>query len=191
MPLYLAQDARADAFLQEVPLALILGMLLDQQIPMERAFRGPFELSQRLQVPFDAAAIADLDPVQLDAAFAAKPAIHRFPSSMAKRTADMCRAIAQDYQNSAQNVWLEATDGADLARRLGNLPGFGPDKTKIFIALLGKQLGLAIDGWREASDPFGREGTAYSVADIVDETSLMLVRQHKAEMKAMHKKAAR
>ena len=184
MPFVLAQDPDSDDLLGSSPLALLIGMLLDQQIPMEKAFRGPKSLQDRLGATLDAAAVATMDPVELEAAFSAKPAIHRFPAAMAKRTAELCRIVAEQYGNRAERIWTEAADGDDLFRRLAALPGFGPDKSRIFLALLGKQGGLRIKGWREASRPFGEPGTAMSVADIVDDESLTAVRAFKKEMKA-------
>ncbi|MDA8103199.1 MAG: hypothetical protein M0Z34_09560 [Nitrospiraceae bacterium] len=184
MPFVLAQDPDADELLGSSPLALLIGMLLDQQIPMEKAFRGPKALQERLGGSLDAATIASMDPLELEAAFSAKPAIHRFPAAMAKRTADLCRTVAEQYGNRAERIWTEAANGEDLFGRLAALPGFGPDKSRIFLALLGKQGGLQLRGWREASHPFGEPGTAMSVADIIDDETLAAVRAFKKEMKA-------
>ena len=190
MGFVLAQDAPADAVLDSSTLALLIAMVLDQQIPMERAFRGPYVLRERLGKDLDASEISTMDPELLEAAFTAKPAIHRFPSAMAKRVAATCSVVATNYDGDAARIWEDATDGAHLFARINALPGFGPDKTRIFIALLGKQIGLTVHGWREVAHPFGEPGTFMSVADIVDSNSLDSVRAFKAEMKRRHKENA-
>ncbi len=190
MAFVLAQDDMADELLTQSPLALLIGMVLDQQIPMEKAFRGPYLLSQRLKGTLDAGQIASMDPIELEAAFTAKPAIHRFPSAMSKRVMAICRVVSESYGGQAQRIWSEARDGLDLFERINSLPGFGPDKTRIFIALLGKQVGLPQQDWREVSTPFGNEGTHMSVADIVNLETLAAVRDFKQEMKRRHKQTA-
>lgn len=190
MAFVLAQDQDADNLLTKSPLALLIGMVLDQQIPMEKAFRGPQLLLERLpgsNEGLDASQIASMDPAKIEEIFAIKPAIHRFPSAMAKRVLATCEVVARQYGGDASKIWREAKDGADLFTRINALPGFGPDKTRIFIALLGKQVGLSQHGWREVSQPFGDEGTHMSVADITDTASLSAVREFKQEMKRLHK----
>ncbi|WP_026208826.1 HhH-GPD-type base excision DNA repair protein [Catelliglobosispora koreensis] len=188
--LWIAQEKPADDMLAKDPLALMIGMLLDQQIPLEKAFKGPYVLATRLGVKkLDAATIADHDAQTFSELFATVPAIHRFPGSMAERTQKLCRAIADDYDGDAAKVWTEAKDGKDLFQRLSKLPGFGKQKAQIFIALLGKQFGLALDGWREAAGDYGTDGSLRSVADIVDANSLAKVREFKKQMKAEAKAA--
>jgi uncharacterized HhH-GPD family protein len=185
---WLAQDKAADELLGRDPLALLVGMLLDQQIPLEKAFKGPYVLAERLGVTsLDARRIADHDPEALAALFATPPAIHRFPGSMAGRKQQLCRMIAEEYDGDASRVWTEAKSGADLVKRIGKLPGFGAQKAKIFTALLGKQFGVRPDGWREATGEFGADGSHRSVADITDADSLNQVREYKKQMKAAAK----
>src|SRR5439155_15392839 len=149
--LCLAQDPEADRLLSESPLALLIGMVLDQQIPLEWAFTGPLTLTRRIGRDLDAADLANRDPDELAKMFATPPALHRFPGSMAGRVQEMCRLIADDYDNDAANVWRDVDDGKQLLRRIEALPGFGKQKAKIFLALLGKQLGVRPKGWREAA----------------------------------------
>lgn len=190
MDLWLAQDPASDALLAEDPLALLTGMLLDQQIPLEKAFKGPRVLADRLGVDrLDAESIAAHDPEDFARLFSEVPAIHRFPGSMAERTQRLARAIAAEYDGDAAKVWTGAADGADLLKRLGALPGFGEQKARIFVALLGKQFGVRPDGWREAAGVYGEEGSRRSVADITDAASLGEVREHKKRMKAEAKAA--
>jgi uncharacterized HhH-GPD family protein len=185
--LYLSGDPDADALLSRDPLALVIGMLLDQQIPLEKAFRGPADLQARLGRPLDAGVIAAMDPEDLIEIFRLKPAIHRFPASMAGRVHELCRVVATDYAGKATRVWKEAADGPDVLARVGALPGFGDMKARIFVALLGKQLGLKARGWEAASAPFSEPGAHRSLADIVDAASLQQVRQFKQAMKAAQK----
>jgi uncharacterized HhH-GPD family protein len=180
MGLQLSQQPEADALLDRDPLALLIGMVLDQQIPLERAFAGPYELSRRLGRDLDARDLAARDPEELAAVFAQRPALHRFPGSMATRVQDLCRQVADRYDGDAAAVWREAADGAELRRRIADLPGFGAQKARIFVALLGKQLGVTPPGWREAADPYGEPGSLRSVADITDQASLEQVRAAKA-----------
>ena len=187
--LYLAGDAEADALLASDPLALLIAMVLDQQIPMERAFGAPAELRRRIG-GLDAAAIADMDPSELADAFSKKPALHRFPGSMAARVQQACDVVANQYGGNAARIWEDASSGADLLTRVASLPGFGEQKARIFIGLLGKQFGARPTGWRKACSPFGDAGTYYSVADITDAASLAKVRAHKQEMKAAAKAAS-
>ncbi|TQF04536.1 Fe-S cluster assembly protein HesB [Kitasatospora acidiphila] len=182
--LRLAQQADADALLSRSPLALMIGMLLDQQVPMELAFTGPYTVAQRMGVAeLDAGAIASRDPEEFAALFAAKPAVHRYPGSMAGRVQQLCRFLVERYGGQAEAVWRDAPSGAELLRRLNELPGFGPQKSQIFLALLGKQLGVRPAGWREAAGPYGEDGSHRSVADITDAETLLQVRSYKQQMK--------
>lgn len=162
-------------------------MVLDQQIPLERAFRSPFDLKERLGGRLDAASIAEMDPDRLAAVFAQPPALHRFPGSMAGRVQELCRRIADEFGGDAAAVWNGAASGRELLATLKSLPGFGDQKARIFLALLGKQLGVRPDGWREAADTYGEQGSFRSVADIVSPESLAKVRSYKQEMKARAK----
>jgi uncharacterized HhH-GPD family protein len=188
--LRLSGNPEADALLSKDPLALLIGMVLDQQIPLEWAFAGPAELRRRLGRDLDARDLATMDPETLAAAFSARPALHRYPGSMAGRVQEMSRILVDQYGGKADAVWKGATSGADLLTRVHDLPGFGQQKAKIFVALLGKQLGVKAPGWQEVSSPFGDPGTFRSVADIVDAASLDQVRAFKQDMKAKAKAAA-
>lgn len=190
MSICIAQDPVADELLSKDPLALLLGMLLDQQIPMEKAFTGPSVLAERLG-RLDAAEIAEHDPEAFAAVVATTPAVHRFPGSMAKRMQDLCRALVEQYDGKAENVWTGVEDGADLLRRLKALPGFGEQKAKIFLALLGKQVGVQPSGWREAAGAYGEQGALRSVADVVSPETLQQVRAHKQSVKAAAKAEAK
>jgi uncharacterized HhH-GPD family protein len=182
--LHLSGDAEADAVVSSEPLALVIGMVLDQQVTIEKAFSSPAELSRRLGGPLDAAAIAAMDPDDLAAAFKERPALHRYPGAMAGRVQEVCRVVAEDYGGKADALWKGVGSGEELVGRLRALPGFGDQKSRIFAALLGKQLGVRPEGWREASAPYGGEGTFLSVADIRDPKSLEKVRATKKAMKA-------
>src|ERR1700730_18652993 len=185
--LCLAQDTDADRLLSENPFALLVGMLLDQQVPMETAFCGPKKIADRMG-GFDAAEIADYDPDEFAALCSEKPAIHRFPGSMAKRIQALAQIIVDRYDGDAAGVWSAGDpDGPELLRRLKGLPGFGEQKAKIFLALLGKQYAVTPKGWRAAAGEFGKAGTHLSVADIADARALETVRSHKKEMKAAKK----
>ena len=184
--LHLALDPDADALLSKDPLALLLGMLLDQQFPMEAAFAGPFKLQQRLG-HLDAERIASMDLEELTAAMRQPPVVHRFPGSMAGRVQAVCAVVASEYGNDASRIWKQAKSGQELLDRLKALPGFGEQKAKIFVALLGKQLGLKAEGWREAAGAYGEEGSTRSVADVRDKDSLLAVRAFKKEAKAAAK----
>jgi uncharacterized HhH-GPD family protein len=188
--LCLAQDPDADQLLTDSPLALLIGMVLDQQIPLEWAFKGPLMLTQRLGRELDAADLAGRDPQALAKVFSTPPALHRFPGSMAGRVQQLCRVIADDYGNDATRIWSEAADGKDLLKRIQALPGFGAQKAKIFLALLGKQLDVKPRGWRQAAGEFGEARSYRSIADISDANSLAKVRDYKKAMKAEAKKAA-
>ncbi|MEU7821850.1 HhH-GPD-type base excision DNA repair protein [Catellatospora sp. NPDC049133] len=188
--LWLAQDAAADELLLSDPFARVLGMLLDQQIPLEKAFVGPYRLAERMGVQrLDPAQIADYDPAAFAELYATPLAIHRFPGSMAERSQKLARAVADEYDGDAAKIWTGAKDGKDLFKRLSALPGFGKMKAQIFIALLGKQFGVQPEGWREAAGVYGEEGSLRSVADIRDAASLAKVREFKKQMKAEAKAA--
>ena len=191
-PLQLSGDERADRLISTDPLALLIGMVLDQQITIEQDFRGPAELADRLDltVPIDAHLLASLDPATLAEAFSRKPSIHRYPSSMAARVQSLSRVVAEEYGGDASVIWTRARDGQELRRRLEALPGFGAQKAKIFVALAGKQLGVRPPGWEDASAPYGEPGSFRSVADIVDAESLAEVRRSKREAKAAKHPAA-
>jgi uncharacterized HhH-GPD family protein len=180
-------DAEANKLLSEDPLALLIGMVLDQQIPLEKAFSSPYVLAQRLGHVPTAAELADYDPDALIAIFAKPPALHRFPKAMAARVQEVCRALVEHYDGDAARLWAEAGDGKELVKRIGSLPGFGKQKSQIFTALLGKQYDVRPPGWREAAGVYGEEGSHRSVADIVDGESLAKVRAFKKEMKAAAK----
>ena len=187
MTLHITGDDEADRLLTEDPLALLIGMLLDQQVAMETAFAGPLKISERAGT-LDAAALASFDPEAFAGLFAATPAVHRFPGSMAARVQALCAAIGRDWDDDAAAIWTrDEPDGATVLKRLKALPGFGEQKAKIFLALLGKQYGFTGDGWREASAPYGEDGSFRSVADIVSPESLTKVREHKRAMKAAAK----
>ncbi|MGO9028767.1 MAG: HhH-GPD-type base excision DNA repair protein [Acidimicrobiales bacterium] len=188
--LFLSGDPDADALLADDPLALVIGMVLDQQIPLERAFKSPFDLKERLGGRLDAAAIAVMDPDRLAAVFADKPALHRFPSSMAGRVQQVCRVVTEQYGGDAAGIWTSAADGKELMANLTDLPGFGAQKARIFVALLGKQLGVHPSGWRDVSTPFGDAGSFLSIADIDSPEALTKVRKHKQQMKAAAKAKA-
>jgi uncharacterized HhH-GPD family protein len=185
--LSLAQEPEADKLLTENPLALVVGMLLDQQVPMETAFAGPKKIADRMN-GFDAAQIADYDPDKFVALCSEKPAIHRFPGSMAKRIQSLAQTVVDRYDGDAAGLWTAGDpDGPELLRRLKGLPGFGEQKAQIFLALLGKQYAVTPKGWRAAAGEFGKAGTHLSVADITDAGSLQKVRSYKKQMKAAKK----
>ena len=190
MALHLTGTDAADALLTENPLALLLGMTLDQQVPLERAFGAPALLAERIGGPLEAGRIAAMDPGELTAAFTQTPALHRYPGSMATRCQQVCQAVVDHYDGDPAELWSSAPDGRELFRRIKALPGFGDMKAKIFIALLGKQCGLTVPGWQEVSTPYSDPGSRRSVADIVDATSLDEVRAFKAAMKAEAKARA-
>jgi len=187
MTLSLPVDAEANELLSRNPLALLIGMLLDQQVPLEKAFSSPLELVKRLGHEPTAAELAEYDPEALAAIFAERPALHRFPKAMAARTQDLARLVVDRYDSDPAAVWTTAATGKELVARVAELPGFGGYKAQIFAALLGKQLGVRPEGWREAAGHFGQDGSHYSVADIVDENSLAAVRSYKKDLKATAK----
>jgi len=188
--LQLSQNPDADRLLSDDPLALLIGLVLDQQVPLERAFTAPLDLKERLDGKLDVEDIAAMDPDQLAAVFSARPALHRFPAANAKRVQELCRIVVDDYDGRADEVWKAADSGDDLFRRLKALPGFGEQKARIFVGFLGKQLGVRPPGWEDAAGRFGQPGTFFSIADIVDAESLGRVRAYKAQMKAAAKAAA-
>src|SRR3954469_17031792 len=190
--LTLAQNPAADELLGRDPLALLIGMLLDQQFPMERAFGAPRLLADRMGVDtLSAAALAAADPDELARIFQGPPALHPHPGSMAGRTQDLCRVLVERYDGRAENLWSDVPDGAALLQRLGELPGVGAQKSKIFLALLGKQCGVPPPGWREVAGDYGTEGSHRSVADITGPESLAEVRAFKQEQKQAAKAAAK
>ncbi|MFH9585024.1 HhH-GPD-type base excision DNA repair protein [Streptomyces luteogriseus] len=188
--LHLAQDPEADALLGRSPLAALVGMLLDQQVPMEWAFKGPATIAQRLGTDdLDAHEIAAHEPEAFAALLSEKPAVHRYPGSMAKRIQQLCQYLVEHYDGDAEAVWKDVATGKALLKRLAELPGFGKQKAQIFLALLGKQLGVRPTGWREAAGSYGEPDSFRSVADITGPESLVKVRAHKQEMKAAAKAA--
>lgn len=191
---YLSTDPQADELLTHDRFALMVGMLLDQQVSMESAFAGPQKLVERLD-EFTPEAVAALDPDALLEAFKEKPAVHRYPGSMATRVQALAQTLVDDYDGVAENLWTAPTKdgsaptGKDILRRLKALPGFGDQKSKIFVALLGKQFGLTADGWREAAGDYGPDDAFRSIADVRDEDSLFRVRENKKAMKSAAKAA--
>ena len=186
--LQLVQDPAADALLESNPFALLIGMMLDQQYPMEHAFAGPKKIADRIGGvdPFE---IADYDPEEFAALCSKTPAIHRFPGSMAKRIQTLAQIVVDQY-GEASALWTAGDpDGAEVLRRLKGLPGFGEQKAKIFLALLGKQYGVTPKGWREAAGDYGKAGSFMSVADVKDAGSLEKVRSYKKQAKAAAKAA--
>ncbi|MGH9165557.1 MAG: HhH-GPD-type base excision DNA repair protein [Acidimicrobiales bacterium] len=189
LALHLSQDPAADALLSKEPLALLIGMVLDQQILLEWAFKAPLLLKERLGGRLDIHEIAAMDPEELADVFAERPALHRFPRANAKRVQALCQLIVADYRAKPDRVWRSATDGVQLLTNVRALPGFGEQKARIFVALLGKQVGIRPPGWEEAAGDFGRPGTFVSVADIDGPESLAAVRRYKQERKAAARSA--
>lgn len=188
--LRLAQQPAADELLSRDPFALLTGMLLDQQVPMERAFAGPRLLADRLGVPsLDPRAIAEHDPDDFATLMTGPPAVHRYPRSMGERIQALARFIVDEYGGDTESLWTTAPNGTALVRRVLALPGFGKQKASIFVALLGKQCGITPDGWREATGAYGQDGTRRSVADVVDSASLAEVRAYKQQQKAAAKRS--
>ena len=175
--LHFTESEEANHLLATDGLALLIGMLLDQQFPMERAFYGPQLMKERLGESLDAAKIAEKDPEEIESIFKGPPAIHRFPSSMGKRTQAICQAIVDDYDGRAENVWETASDASELLRRLKALPGFGVAKSRIFIGVLGKRLELDLDGWEEKAADWP------SIADVASFDDVATLREQKKEMK--------
>lgn len=188
--LHLSQDPEADELLGRSPLAALVGMLLDQQVPMEWAFKGPRTIADRLGADdLDAHDIAAQDPEAFAALLSDKLTVHRYPGSMAKRVQQLCQYLVDHYDGDAGAVWKDVSSGRELLGRLEELPGFGRQKAQIFLALLGKQLGVRPTGWREAAGSYGEPKSFRSVADITGPESLVKVRAHKQEMKAAAKAA--
>ena len=181
----------ADRLLEADPLALLIGMVLDQQIPLEKAFHGPLILQERMGGgPLDVRRIADADEESILEWFATPPALHRFPASMGKRVQEVCRHLVEVYDGRAADVWETASSGSELLARMKAMPGFGDQKAKIFVALLGKRLGVAPAGWEKAAGDYGAKGSFRSVADIDGPGALAQVRSYKKEMKAAAKAKA-
>jgi len=179
--LHFTGNDEADALLASEPLALLIGFVLDQQVPVQKAFSGPLELERRIG-HLDAARIAGMDPGELDRAFRERPALHRFPGTMAARTQDLCAAIAGDYDGDAARVWTEAADGRDLERRLLNLPGIGPMKARSLIAILGKRFGIKPPGWEEVAPKHPTLGDVDSIEALEEYQAKK--RAHKAAVRA-------
>ncbi len=188
MAIHITGDQAADQVLTDDPFALLVGMMLDQQYPMEHAFRGPAKVLERFG-SLEPARIAAADPEEFASLCAAPPAIHRFPGSMAARLQDLARIVTDEYDGHAERLWLEATDGKDLLKRVMALPGFGKQKAQIFVALVAKQLDVRPEGWDAAVGDYSQEGYR-SVADVVDAASLQKVRDFKKQKKAAAKQAS-
>jgi uncharacterized HhH-GPD family protein len=186
-PLWLTGNPEADRLLTEDDNALLLAMVLDQQVPMEKAFSGPLVIAQRMGGPLDVAKIAALSEDEFVALCSQRPAIHRFPAAMAKRIRQVCQVLTEEYDGQAANIWKDAQSGDEVKAKLARLPGFGADKAAIFTAVLGKLRGVTPDGWRTAAGYYGEPGTFRSVADIVDDDSLQKVRETKKSVKAAKK----
>ncbi len=191
--LQIAQEPGADALLSRDPFALLVGMLLDQQFPMERAFAGPALIAERIGTPdrLDPGMIASYDPAAFTAHMTGPPAVHRYPGSMGGRLQALARLVADAYGGDAEAIWRDVPDGASLLARLKALPGFGDQKARIFVALLGKQLNVRPPGWEDAAAAYAVEGTRRSVADVVDAQTLAEVRAFKQEAKSAAKAAAK
>ncbi|MFP3989394.1 HhH-GPD-type base excision DNA repair protein [Streptomyces sp. E11-3] len=188
--IHLAQQPEADELLGRSPLAALVGMLLDQQVPMEWAFAGPYTIAQRLGADdLDAHEIAAYDPDAFAELLSTKPAVHRYPGSMAKRVQQLCQFLVHEYDGDPEAVWRDVATGKELLTRLKALPGYGDQKAKIFLALLGKQYGVRPKGWREAAGAYGEQGSYRSAADITGPQTLAKVRAYKQEMKAAAKAA--
>lgn len=183
--MYLATTDDANRLLEHDPLALLVGMLLDQQIPMDKAFTSPHVLATRLGVArLDAVQLAAHDPEQFEAIFRQVPALHRFPAAMARRVQELARVIVDRYDGDAASVWTTAQSGPQLVERIAGLPGFGTQKARIFTALLGKQFAVRPKGWRQAAGAYGEAGSHRSIADVTDAAALAKVRAFKKEQKA-------
>ncbi|RFU87345.1 Fe-S cluster assembly protein HesB [Streptomyces triticagri] len=188
--IHLAQEPHADALLGRSPLAALTGMLLDQQVPMEWAFAGPYTIATRLgRDDLDAHEIAAYDPDAFANLLSEKPAVHRYPGSMAGRIQQLCQYLVDEYDGDPEAVWRDAGSGKELLARLKALPGYGDQKARIFLALLGKQYGVRPTGWREAAGAYGEKDSFRSAADITGPETLAKVRAHKQEAKAAAKAA--
>ena len=185
MAIHITGDDHADQVLTDDPFALVLGMMLDQQYPMEHAFRGPAKVLDRFGT-LDPSRIAAADPEEFAALCATPPAIHRFPGSMAARLQALAALVEEKYDGRTERLWTEATTGKELLARVMEMPGFGKQKAQIFVALLAKQLGVRPEGWEHAVGAYAEEGHR-SVADVVDEASLQKVRDYKKQKKAAAK----
>lgn len=183
-------NPEADALNASDPLALLISMVLDQQIPLEWAFLGPHTLRERLGTELDVGKLAAMDQDTLVTVFCDRPALHRYPAAMARRVHELCNLIVEEYNGDPAAIWQTASDGKELYKRVKALPGFGEMKARIFVALLAKQFGVRPDGWEAVAGDYGKPNTYLSVADIVDAASLGKVRAYKAEKKAAAKKAA-
>jgi uncharacterized HhH-GPD family protein len=179
--LHFTGNDEADALLAEEPIALLIGFVLDQQVPVQKAFSGPLELKRRIGT-LDASAIAGMDPGELDSAFRERPALHRFPGTMAMRTQELCAAVATDYDGDAARIWTEASSGRDLEQRLLDLPGIGPMKARSLIAILGKRFGIKPPGWEDVAPSHPTLGDVDSVEALLDYQAKK--RAHKAAMRA-------
>jgi uncharacterized HhH-GPD family protein len=175
-------DEEADRLLSTDGLALLIGMLLDQQVPMEWAFHGPFELKRRLG-GLSAPDIAAMEPDDVVAVFVAKPALHRYPASMAKRVQQLAAWIAERYEGEPERIWKTARTSEELFARLRELPGYGEQKARIFLAILGKRLGAAPPGWEALAGPYGEPGYR-SIADVDGPGAVEKVRSYKQQKKA-------
>jgi len=180
--LYITGDPAADDLLNTNPDALIIGMLLDQQVPLEWAFRGPFTISTRLG-RLDPTAIAAMPEAAFVAVCCEKPAIHRFPAAMGRRIHALCTVLTDEWHGRAERLWSDGCDGGTLAARVGALPGFGVEKTQIFVALLAKRFGVRPNGWEAAAGVFA-DDEPRTIADCADATSLAAVRAWKADQRA-------
>jgi uncharacterized HhH-GPD family protein len=183
MSIHITGDDHADEILSDDPFALLVGMLLDQQYPMEHAFRGPAKILDRFGT-LDPAAIAAADPEEFATMASTPPAIHRYGRSMAGRVQALATIVTDTYGGRAERLWTEASSGSDLLARVMALPGFGKQKAQIFVALLAKQAGVRPDGWEQAVGDYALEGYR-SVADVTDATSLQKVRDYKKAKKAV------
>jgi uncharacterized HhH-GPD family protein len=187
MAVWMTKDPEANALLERDPLALLIGMLLDQQYPMEHAFLGPKKILDRVG-SLDVRVLAEYDPEKFATLCTTPPAIHRYGGVMAKRVQELCRHVVENYDGKADALWTTGKpDGAEIFRRLNALPGYGEQKAKIFLALLGKQFGLKAKGWRDVAGHYGDKGSHRSIADVVDEDSLNEVRAFKKASKAAAK----
>jgi len=180
MPIVWTQNEAANELLENDPLALLIGMVLDQQVKMEKAFGGPYELKQRLG-HLDVRKIAAMDPDRLDKVFRERPALHRFPGNMARRVQAMCAVVVKDYGGDAASIWRDARTGDELAARISKLPGFGEMKTRIMISILAKKFGVTPPGWEKQAASW------HSVADVDSVESMAHARDVKREMKAKAK----
>jgi uncharacterized HhH-GPD family protein len=189
VPIAMPVEPEANELLSRDPLALLIGMVLDQQVPLERAFSAPLDLARRLGHEPTAAELADFDPEALAGLFSARPALHRYPKAMAGRVQELSRLMMDSYDGQPERLWSTAQTGAELLKRVSALPGFGKQKAQIFVALLGKQLEVRPPGWREAAGAFGSQDSHLSVADITGAESLAKVRSYKQGLKAAAKAA--